>query len=759
MTKNSFSIMPRVLAHFGDELIRNEIIALTELVKNAYDAGAKKCDVIFYFKRPRNREDKISYKPFRIDIVDTGSGMSEETIKEHWLTVGTDNKRKLIEEMETEDNCSIEQKFDENQPLQRVPLGEKGIGRFGVHKLGQLVILDTKKEHCNAKRLIIDWNRLDGAKTLSDFDFDITESRALFPENKGTHLTILNIKGEDKDWTRAKLRRIYRALTALNIKFDRADCKLIDNKAVAHLLKFTKASGTSDQFNVKVIPRYNRSVFRGLKNFESIKDSALYECDILISDNQIKDFEYNFNPWSSIEKKFPPHSIAFSDLKSIEKLLQKPSDNSGPEDEKEMIEGLAPKHEVVDLSKSKIGNIYVKLYAFEQTPSVRQQLDSKKDVIDFLKQSSGIRVYRDGMRVYDYGEKGNDWLGLVKIGDIGSQLRSEHVVGYVFIDRKSSRGLVEKTNREGFIENKEYELFVYALKWAINYTFRLRRNSDKEALSIYYSKTAEPVISLLEDTKKYIDKHITNDKHKKNLTSYVYRIQKEYTDIVDTLYHSAGIGRLSSSIIHEIEKLIKEINLQIKSSSESNKARILVRRLDSTIKKFSFLIKRTDIKKSSVEFIIDQTLLFIELRLDNHSIEVTTDLGDENFQCYASITHATNVLLNLLDNSIYWLNLKGEFKKQIKLCATNSYEDGYVSLIVADNGPGFSREPEHLIRPFVSTKPYSIGCGLGLYIANELMDGMKGALKFPEYYDVEDIIDDEAFKEGAIVVLNFKEVS
>ena len=85
--------------------------------------------------------------------------------------------------------------------------------------------------------------------------------------------------------------------------------------------------------------------------------------------------------------------------------------------------------------------------------------------------------------------------------------------------------------------------------------------------------------------------------------------------------------------------------------------------------------------------------------------------------------------------------------------------DGYVSLIVADNGPGFSRPPEHLIKPFVSTKPNLIGCGLGLYIADELMGGMKGSLVFPRYEEVEDIIDDDVFANGAIVTLNFKKAN
>ncbi len=42
-----FKITPRVIAHLGEDLIKNESIAVLELVKNSYDAYASKCEVYF----------------------------------------------------------------------------------------------------------------------------------------------------------------------------------------------------------------------------------------------------------------------------------------------------------------------------------------------------------------------------------------------------------------------------------------------------------------------------------------------------------------------------------------------------------------------------------------------------------------------------------------------------------------------------------------------------------------------------------------
>lgn len=737
MAINSFTIMPRVLSHLGDELIRNEIIALTELVKNSYDANAENCIVKFYF----NKDDRSDYRPQKIVIYDDGDGMTRDDILDYWLTVGTDHKKHDL-------FAYI--------PSKRIPLGEKGIGRFGVHKLGKKIRVKTKTKGTKPLSFEIDWGLLDKAKSFKDFGIEIKSSRVKFDREKGLTYVIEDIKG---DWTKQKLRKIYRALTALNIEFAPEDCRLRKNEKVSKLLKFSNQEATSDQFRVSIKAKNNDSIFENLKDFWEIKESAFYECDMLLSGNQIEDFEYRFNPVGNIKEKFDSRIVNLSSLKAAERLLQRKTDPTAFEekDENDLPKGLFNKNEVVDISQYEIGDVYVKLFAFERTPSIRSAADVGDDVNTYLKENSGIRVYRDGMRVYDYGEKGNDWLGLSSTADIGKKLRNEHVVGYVFLNRKSSSGLVEKTNREGFIENGSYAAFTDALKWAIRYTFLNYRNPDKERLSEYYTKSAEPVISLLEDAKIYIDKHLENEKHKRTLVKYIVRAQEEYKTIVDTLYRSAGLGILSATIVHEIEKLIKEINLQIKSSSESATVKMLIRRLDTTIKKFSFMIKKTDIKKHNVESIYRQALLFIELRLKNHSIDISMN-SDTDAKCSASMNHATNVLLNILDNSTYWLNNAKEGNKKIRIFITDKYLEGYVTMLIADNGPGFHDDPKYLIKPFISTKPYSIGSGLGLYIADELMSEMNGSLSFPDYDDISEFFDGSIFRSGVVVALNFKKV-
>ena len=107
----------------GRDLITDRITALFELVKNAYDANATK--VIITFNDIRVRKENSS-----ITIQDNGIGMSITDIENKWMVIGTSSKRTQLYSP---------------KPFNRRYIGEKGIGRFAVDKLGQYVRIKTKQ--------------------------------------------------------------------------------------------------------------------------------------------------------------------------------------------------------------------------------------------------------------------------------------------------------------------------------------------------------------------------------------------------------------------------------------------------------------------------------------------------------------------------------------------------------------------------------------------------------------------------------------
>jgi HSP90 family molecular chaperone len=180
--QKSFSISPRILSHLGEELIKNETIAILELVKNAYDACSQKCDVEFVTDNDENLK--------KIIISDNGFGMDRNIIENVWLTIGTDYKKNRI----TPNKCK------------RVPLGEKGIGRLGIHKLGNIIKVITKKENSPELTLNINWKLLNNVTEIDEFKVDIQENeKDTLIKRSGTIIIIENLKTE---WTRAKIREV-----------------------------------------------------------------------------------------------------------------------------------------------------------------------------------------------------------------------------------------------------------------------------------------------------------------------------------------------------------------------------------------------------------------------------------------------------------------------------------------------------------------------------------------------------------------------
>src|SRR6266852_4767203 len=142
----------------------------------------------------------------------------------------------------------------------------------------------------------------------------------------------------------------------------------------------------------------------------------------------------------------------------------------------------------INLNEHHIGPVKLRLYIFDQDAKVLKlgEVSDKKGLKEFLKESGGMRVYRGGIRVYDYGERGNDWLDLGgrRVNVPAKRISNNLIIGAVSLDIKKSldvkngRGLIEKTNREGFVENSDYEAFRDAVVHAIQ-NIEVERNLDK----------------------------------------------------------------------------------------------------------------------------------------------------------------------------------------------------------------------------------------------------------------------------------------
>ena len=138
-----------MLRLLGDELIRDPNIAIFELVKNSYDADATYAQVsLLHVSDP---------KTGRIVVEDDGTGMDWETITKVWMEPGTDFRLR-----QRSSNAARSPKYG------RLPLGEKGVGRFSSGKLGDVITLVTRAQDQPEIVLHIDWEQLLESDYLSD---------------------------------------------------------------------------------------------------------------------------------------------------------------------------------------------------------------------------------------------------------------------------------------------------------------------------------------------------------------------------------------------------------------------------------------------------------------------------------------------------------------------------------------------------------------------------------------------------------------
>lgn len=123
----------------GDQLIKNEVIALVELIKNSYDADASWVKVSFI----DFNSDYSSNDNSKIIIEDDGCGMDADILRNHWLNPATPEKLRR-------------KKVNARTAKGRILQGEKGIGRFAVFKLGKNIKIVSRRQQKNEDGKFID---------------------------------------------------------------------------------------------------------------------------------------------------------------------------------------------------------------------------------------------------------------------------------------------------------------------------------------------------------------------------------------------------------------------------------------------------------------------------------------------------------------------------------------------------------------------------------------------------------------------------
>lgn len=699
----AFKPRARMLQLLGDQLIRSADIAVFELLKNSYDADATEATVTLrHIKSPRRAS---------IIVEDDGSGMTFDTVIDVWLEPGTDHRARQKEEGRR------------SPRFRRLPMGEKGIGRFAVHKLGRAVELITRATGSDEVVVSIDWDELERKDYLSDAAIRVVEREPLvFTGRTGTRITVRHLRDT---WTRGMARSLRRSVTAM-----------------------TSPDEEISSFQPKLILKPDPDWFDGLLDPSRVLESALFHAEATVDPDAWKmSYHYKFTPPAG--SRIRPRQEAKTDIpmggddaapvraRYLRRLKESADEARRDTARREMGVGMF--------------SLVLHIFDLDRTTQQLLQLTDRRGITEFLRTNGGVRVYRDGIRVYDYGEPEDDWLELDarRVNVPAERISNRLVLGAVHLDSSTSEGLIEKTNREGFVESTSYRLFRSAVQAAIQHLVA-ERNRDKQTLRQHAKDprdATEPVTRALGALRERVTKLGLLD----DLGPLIDQAETEYEGFRQTLLVTAGAGLTMTVVVHEVEKAVKELNRALDRDATRERLVELGQHLAEVIDSLGFIARRSDRTAEQASDLVAVALRTIDYRFSHHGVVVRSDFNAANdFTVTGQRRLIVGALLNLFDNAIYWLNAANPTVKRLYVGPTRDLGDS-PGILVADNGLGFLDPPDLVVQPFMTRKVD--GMGLGLYIANEVMRAHDGRLIFPTPGDTGAPAD----YNGACVALLFEE--
>jgi signal transduction histidine kinase len=736
----------------GEQLIGSEKVGILELIKNSIDAQASYCKVLIekVDKLPSLDVSNYEYPDFPgtvIVIEDDGIGMSKEVIEKGWLRPASTIKTNVKERLKIEREKAFESgnlgSYDAllkqlKKEHGRIPLGEKGVGRFATHRLGQYLELRTKTKDIPYELVLkIDWQEFD--KISSDFInlnsigislFKEEPSRDYGKTQSGTKLIIYGGK-EGFEWNKEEIIELTRSILSINSPNPQS--------------KKFKNSIESDEI----------SPFRAYLECPQIKEdlptSQIYTdatpnftFDILVNENGIVDIS---------ELKFRHPTDKIQTVEWIEDGIDlRFIDENNPD---YWFSGAKKR-------QSECGRFYMHMDIWYRTKEWID-LPDYKELVNYLDDYGGMSIYRDGILVLDSKLSSEyDWLGLGKKHiKQGFRISYRDFIGNIEVDQAYNFNLIDKTNREGLIENQAStdlsKLVTAAIEKVVLPRYIQKRDefskltkglvTDPKKLndlaktsSSFFTNVADSSYPLETDPYKFFSNLWKKVEERRegivNLSHSMKQLQKSIQMLEDTqekFVEQAGFGIAVAISLHEINKITSNfyhgISNLIKSGEfdkiQLEDLQVTSQSLRSELKRLSPL--RAIRNESSIEFNVLKSINYAyevykgKMKNENISFEVLNP--EEDFQLYGRYATINQVFGNLFDNSIYWIKYAARKENSIKLLLNKQHR----TVVIADSGSDIS----DIIRPSLFQPGYSLKeppSGLGLFICKTYLNNVKGMI-------------------------------
>lgn len=210
----------------------------------------------------------------------------------------------------------------------------------------------------------------------------------------------------------------------------------------------------------------------------------------------------------------------------------------------------------------------------------------------------------------------------------------------------------------------------------------------------------------------------------------------------------SALGIMSASISHELNqplaairsytdnaKILLDQQRTVEVRNNLDLVAQLTERMASIISHLRAFARRDRLASEHVALqpAIDDALALSAKRQRNLQVDIVRDIPDATLWVEAGETRLRQVLSNLISNALDALSDRA-IPRRIWL--NTQVQDGWVVLVLRDNGPGFSEDAlQQAFEPFYTTKTSARGLGLGLAICATLMQALQGRLLLANHPD------------------------
>ncbi len=781
----SFRVSARTVLELGAELISSDAVAIFELVKNSIDAGSRSgvelrfCITLTYsayvellsqidaeeesvddlrstvLKRcqPSAKADMLqllqrslakarTHKQLRaaldevyratcwIEVRDTGHGMTKDDLLTRYLVIGTPSRKRDID-------AAAKAVADGIQKLSAPPyLGEKGVGRLSVMRLGDVLRIDTATEKDRRLNVLeVDWRAFeDLSLMIEDIEIAPVIGDDKVPTTwSGTNIRISQLMG---NWGSVRIREV------VNRELARLVDPFLTKKRFRIAVFFNDERIDVPHMDEQLLRQAHASA---KARYELVKDDSTGQ----------------LGPLLHVELMY---RVPTDDKKAVSNRIETKTLTLGRSELTTVLDDADDS--VPESALTTVGPFEFEAHWYNRRLLTKvDSIGDLKAVRDLQERWAGIMLFRNGYRVFPYGELHDDWLRLDRraLASGGYKLNKQQFVGRAQISRFANPKLIDQTNREGLKDCPEKEVFVELLRYVLHSLLKgfmddvedeqRRLRADAETLEkrmVSLESRAKDAIRAL--TKKHRDSNVELrdvlglfEEMKDQFEQA--RALSEQADVDRTrLVQLAGVGLMLEVVAHELARSTEHA-LAALGNAESdelpehvNAALRNLRREMKTIHKRLRVLDPLSVSARQRKETFDLVALAKdslegrspELERQNIKVEVTFTKGKQ-LMAVGVRGMFVQIIENILSNSMYWLERMKKEQSLFKPKITVAFDPPRREVTFTDNGPGISPQlREDVFKPFFSTRGKNRRQGLGLYIARDCAEHNGAVLDLSE---------------------------